>query len=106
MISLRMTQQLSWMEQAGRLLAVAQGQIPAAAAQIIDIDLSSLPELPQDHRDYQRRLETRIKVQAQNDANASKRWAIVMDAWTDLYIAIKACTETTAPVFSRQLRDA
>ena len=47
------------MEQAeprhGRLLAVAQGQIPAAAAQIIDIDVSSLPELPQDHRDYQRR---------------------------------------------------
>ena len=100
----------TWMEQAeprlGRLLAVAQGQIPAAAAQIIDIDLSSLPELPQDHRDYHRRLETRIKVQAQNDANASRRWAIVMDAWTDLYVAIKACTETTAPVFSRQLRDA
>ena len=100
----------AWLEQAeprlGKLLAVAQGQQPAAAAAIIDIDLGDLPELPHDHRDFQRRLETRIKVQAQNDANAMKRWTICMEQWTDLYAALKACTETTAPVFSRQLKDA
>ena len=49
---------------------VAQGHKPAAAAAIRDIDLDSLPELPADHRDYHRRQEIRIKVQAQNESNA------------------------------------
>ena len=64
----------AWLEQAeprlGRLMHVAQGHEPAAASAILDIDLGSLPELPPEHRDYHRRQETRIKVKAQNDANA------------------------------------
>ena len=62
---------------------VAQGHEPAAASAIRDIDLGSLPELPLEHRDYHRRQETRIKVKAQNDANAHKRFTITMEAWTD-----------------------
>ena len=72
----------AWLEQEelrlGRLLHVAQqGHEPAAASAIRDIDLRSLPELPHDHRDHHRRQETRIKVQAQNEANAFRRFTII-----------------------------
>ena len=100
----------AWLEQAqprlGRLLHVAQGHEPPAATAIRDIDLSTLPALPETHRDHNRRLELRIKVQAQNDANATRRFTITMEAWTDLYVALKACTEKSAPLFSRQLKEA
>ena len=77
------------------LLAVAQGHKPVAAASIIDMDLAWLPELPPDHRDYQRRLETRIKAQIQNDANRMKRYTITMQAWTKIYTLLKECTAVT-----------
>ena len=44
------------------LLAVVQGQELASAKSIVDIDLSLLPELPPDHRDYNRRLESRMRI--------------------------------------------
>ena len=56
-----------------KLLAVANGQMPAAAAMIKDFDLTKLPSLPHTHRDYTRREETRIKYQSQNEANNEKR---------------------------------
>ena len=86
-----------------QLLAVAQGHEPPAVKCIVDIDLSELPTLPTSHRDHDRREETRIKVKAQNKANAEKRLNLTLTAWTEIYSAIKACTEVTAPVLSREL---
>jgi len=40
-----------------KLLAVAEGHDPPAVKAIIDVDLDSIPELPQSHRDYHRRME-------------------------------------------------
>ena len=61
------------------LLAVAQGGMPPAAAQIINVDLTGLPELPEpvDHRDHNRRKETRIRTITANKANDVKRRRLV-----------------------------
>ena len=87
------------------LLVVANGGTPAAAKAIVDIDLSELPELPAGHRDYNRRIETRIKIKTQNHSNAEKRKQVVLDAWTALYTDLKISTEANAPVLSRELKD-
>ena len=86
------------------LLAVAQGYEPASARHIKDINLAEIPELPTNHRDHQRRLESRIKVKAQNESNAEKRRTLKLEAWTQLYALFKTSTELTAPVFSRELK--
>ncbi|KAL1499393.1 hypothetical protein AB1Y20_011599 [Prymnesium parvum] len=70
------------------LLVVANGSEPASTRQIVDIDLDSLPELPTDHRDYERRLETRIRLLAENQRNKEKRWQLTMSAWTQVYTAL------------------
>ena len=88
-----------------KLLAVAERQPPPANNAIIDVDLAQLPLLPPGHRDYERRLEARTKVVAQNRANDQKRFMNTMDAWTELYAMIKACTEKNAPVLSRNLME-
>ena len=46
--------------------------------------------LPPTHKDYERRMETRIKVKNQNAQNAVKRYNITMDAWTELYTILKS----------------
>ena len=68
---------------------------------IIDFDLALLPELPVGNRDYNRRMESRMKAQAQNDANAAKRDLLELQSWTTLYTKLKTCTGKTAPVLSR-----
>ena len=99
-----------WVEQsetilaARGLLAVAQGQPSPKAECIIDQDLATLPSLPLTHRDHYRREETRSKVMMQNEVNTRKRFQIEMEAWTDIYTLVKAATEKTAPVFSRELK--
>ena len=85
------------------LLVVANGGKPAAAKAIVDVDLTQMPALPPDTRDYHRREEARIKVMAQNASNAQKRIQIELDAWTELYTDLKVSTELTAPVLSREL---
>ncbi len=75
------------------LLAAAQGQPPESTASIVDIDLATLPELPVAHRDHERRKESRIRVAAQNQANAARRYSLTMTAWTEVY----ACTSRRAP---------
>ena len=60
------------------LLAAAQGHTSPAVKCIVDVDLSELPELPATHRDHTLRLETRIRIKAQNRANDEKRKAITM----------------------------
>ena len=48
------------------LLAVAQGHEHPSASCIMDIDLDTIPPLPNTHRDHSRREELRIKVDTQN----------------------------------------
>ena len=42
-------------------------------------------------------------MEAQNIANAEKRFALTMDAWTEVFTLLKTCTEVTAPVLSCEL---
>ena len=86
-----------------KLLAVANSQLPPAAKAIINIDLSDLPELPVADRDQHRRHEARIKALTQNKANEERRMQIVLESWTELYTLLKTCTESSAPVLSREL---
>ena len=58
----------------GPLLAVAQGQTPASAQRIIDIDLNEIPALPEGHRDYERRSEVRLRTRLQNERNQLDRF--------------------------------
>ena len=91
-----------------KLLAVAaNGREHPTAACIVDVDLTTLPELPPEHshRDYSRRVETRSRMIAQNESNDRKRYTITMDARTELYAKLKACTARTAPLLSRRLQE-
>ena len=40
-----------------------------------------------------------------NRANEERRFTLTMEAWTEVYTFLKSCTESSAPVLSRQLRD-
>ena len=68
-------------------LAAAQGLQSEAVKAIVDIDLTRLPELEPTHREYNRRMETRIKVEAQNEANRQRRCSIQLSEWTKIYAA-------------------
>ena len=87
------------------LLAVAQGGMPPAAAQIINVDLTELPELPVDHRDHNRRKETRIRTITANKANDVKRKQLIFDAWTEIYGLVYKSVEVSAPVLAQELKD-
>ena len=90
---------------AAQLLGVAEGGLPPAAEQIIDYPLDQIPELPAEHRDHERRRETRIAKLLENKVKEHKRHHLTMSAWTELYAAIARSTEATAPMFHRELRD-
>ena len=64
-----------------------------------------MPALPADHRDHNRRHEARISAQNKNRSNDEKRFHLVMEARTELYTLLKTCTETSAPVLTRQLKN-
>jgi len=87
------------------LLIVANGGTPAAARHILDVPLDQLPPLPPDHRDFERRIETRIRIETENRKNAARRYDLTMAAWTSIYAALKECTARTAPLLSRELLD-
>ena len=99
----------TWLENATaklgdlKLLAVANGREHPAAACIVDVDMP--PALPPEHRDFSRREVERSRISAQNETNGRKRFTITMDAWTELYAKLKACTSRTAPLLSRRLQD-
>ena len=68
-----------WLDQAKArmapkgMLAVAQGHQPPECKTIIDIDLSDLPSLPRDHKDYHRREEARLKAREEGADVAGQR---------------------------------
>ena len=45
----------------GTLVAVAEGKTPAAARQIVDINIDEFPPLPRDHPDHSRRHAERYR---------------------------------------------
>ena len=86
------------------LQSVADGGDPSAAKAIVDIDLSSIPELPVGDRDHNRRKEIRIRYSAQNKSNAERRRQLKLDAWTEIYTDLKVSTEISAPAISEVLK--
>ena len=96
-----------WLEKAkvrmtdAGLLTVCEGNDPEVVKSIIDLEL--LPSLPADHPHHFRREDERNKALTQIKSNKFKRFTIVMRAWTAIFTALKACTEDSAPVLSREL---
>ena len=98
----------AWLKSAknilGPLLAVAEGQTPAAARRIIDVDLRMMPELPSEHRDYERRNEVRLRARLQNEKNQLDRFLIIMQERTLVYEALATAAEGGAPVLFETIR--
>ena len=88
------------------LLKAAMGMEPDDAAKIVDIDPSELPELPPDHPQYYRQLETYLRIKTQNKSNRRQRYAIIMKQRTSVYSMIYHSVEPKAPIFARELREA
>ena len=89
---------------AARLAEIAKGDEPLAARRLPITDLSTLPPLPEDHRDHERRNELRILKDAQNESNRMARYAIVMEGRSALFAAIHSSMERSAPMFAKELR--
>ena len=85
------------------LLSVANGLDPSSVRSIIDYDDPG--DLPPGHRDFERRKVERMKLLAHNRSNAERRYDLRMTAWTSLYALLKASTEISAPVLSRELKE-
>ena len=89
----------------GNLLAVAQGEWPAAALSIVDTNIDSIPELPADHPHHHARLEARLKIQKEIDQNRIKRNTILMQERTNLFASLSKSVENTAPVLHKELHN-
>ena len=90
---------------AAGLITTAKGGSPPAATRLVDVPLDSLPDLPRDHSNFERRRELRIRTQTQNAANARQRYSLTMEGRTTIFAAIYRSLETTAPMFARELRE-
>jgi hypothetical protein len=99
----RLAQQAEAFLAARGLLDVARGHTPPAVQCIIDVDMSLLPMLPESHTDWHARLEDRSEAQTQNDANQRIRFALRMQAWTDVYVALFDWSATDAPELNSML---
>ena len=88
------------------LLKSAMGMDPDDALKIVDVNLDELPALPPGDRDYERRLETRSRIKAQNKSNRRQRYAIIMRQRTEVYTSLYQSVEPKAPIFARELREA
>ena len=88
------------------LLKAAMAMEPDDARKIVDVDLGELPVLPQDHPQYYRNLETRLRIKTQNKSNRRQRYAIIMKQRTAVYTMLYKSVEPKAPIFARELREA
>ena len=85
------------------LLIVAEGGIPPEVDLIIDVDLTCLPVPPVGHPQYERILESRMKLDIVNTRNARQREQLTYKAWTSLYGLISNCCEKTHPTLHEEL---
>jgi hypothetical protein len=61
------------------------------------------PELPNDHRDYERRKSERKTIENQNASNVEQRSQITLRQWTTLFEALRSCCEKKAPLLAQDL---
>lgn len=85
------------------LLNVCLGEAPEEAEKLVIVPLEQVPELPEDHRDYERRRTERLRIQLENHKNTELRFRITMKEWTRIYNAIIRSVEASSPVFKQQL---
>ena len=90
---------------AGRLLVVSKGQVPAAAAAILDIDMAEIPELDPSDAGFERRRELRIRTRRENEQNALRRKMIILNDWTDLYTVVATACEDNAPMLACEMQE-
>ena len=74
--------------------------------EIIDTPLSSIPQLPTNHRDYERRMVDRLKVAQENQRNHLKRKRLLLEAWDEVFQTLHACTLQFAPLLHTMMYDA
>ena len=85
------------------LTQVARGVTPTAVLRINDTPLDDLPELSPDDPGYNRRKELRVRITAQNNANAYERYDKIMGLSTGLFGSIYNACRKTDPVFAKHL---
>ena len=83
------------------LLSVARGGNAPAALMVQDREL--LPELPQTHRDHEKRVAINYDRVHENAQNAERRYLIEMSARTKLYNIIRACVEPVSVMLAMEL---
>ena len=88
------------------LIKTANGQAPDEALLIIDTDMSELPVLDVNHRDFERRNEVRLMEKKRNAVNRRKRYRIIMGQRTAVFSSLFNACEESAPMFARELREA
>ena len=86
------------------LLAVAEGEIPSEATEIVDVPLDEYPILPSDHPHFYRNHTERLRISATNKANKIKRRNITLRSWTHLYSSLARATETTCPLLYKEMK--
>ena len=77
-----------------------------ALDEIIDTPLSSIPELPPTHRDYERRMVDRLKVSQENQRNHLKRKRLLLEAWDEVFQTLHACTLRFASLLHTMMYEA
>ena len=85
------------------LTEVAHHKEPSVIKSIVIIPLDELGELPADHKNYESRKETRIRIKAQNDANMINRYNIWMGLRTGLFASLYNSMEESNSIFAESL---
>ena len=88
------------------LTEVAHHQEPSVIKSIVIIPLDELEELPVDHKYYESRKETRIRIKAQNDAAMVNRYNVWMGLRTGLFASLYNSMEVSNSIFAEQLYEA
>ena len=105
-------QGIEWKKSALASLAAAHLAVTAETGElrsldeIIDTPLSSIPQLPPTHRDYERRMVDRMKVAQENQRNELKRKRLLLEAWDEVFQTLHACTMQFAPLLHTMMYDA
>ena len=88
------------------LTEVAHHQEPSVIKSIVIIPLDELEELPVDHKYYESRKESRIRIKAQNDAAMVNRYNVWMGLRTGLFASLYNSMEVSNSIFAEQLYEA
>ena len=73
------------------LWVVAEGGSPAKCNSIVDFDVNQLPVPPSTSSSYYRYLETKLRLDTQNEQNDRTRTRYLLEAWDELFGLISRC---------------